>query len=134
MPLWIEWTHAEHEYGTTMPVVPRIDSPPTMPRRRWSVFAASASPPGIEISTSASAAHDAASATSAMASWIMRRGIGLMAGSAGGPGRHWKSGSRHRADALAGAKAHAGAAYTYAHGRADQSAMGHVRIVAGILD
>ena len=70
-----------------MPVVPRIDRPPTMPRRPLSVFAASASPPGIEISTSASAAHDAAAATSAMASWIMRRGTGLMAGSPGGTGR-----------------------------------------------
>src|SRR5580704_1066608 len=87
MPLWIEWIHAEHEYGTTMPVVPRIDSPPTMPRRPLRVFAASASPPGIETSISASAAHDAATATSAMASWIMRRGVGLMAGSPGGTGR-----------------------------------------------
>ena len=40
-----------------MPVVPRIERPPTMPRRPLSVFAASASPPGIAISTSASAAH-----------------------------------------------------------------------------
>jgi hypothetical protein len=49
MPLWIEWIHAEHEYGTTMPVVPRIDRPPTMPRRPLRVFAACASPPGIDI-------------------------------------------------------------------------------------
>ena len=35
--------------GTTIPVVPRIESPPTMPRRALSVLAASASPPGIEI-------------------------------------------------------------------------------------
>ena len=55
MPLWIEWIQAEQEKGTTMPVVPRIESPPTMPRRGFQVFCASASPPGMEISISASA-------------------------------------------------------------------------------
>ena len=70
-----------------MPVVPRIDRPPTMPSRPLSVFAASASPPGMAISTSASAAQPAAAATSAMASRIMRRGTGLIAGSPGGTGR-----------------------------------------------
>ena len=55
MPRWIEWIQAEQEYGTTMPVVPRIDSPPTMPSRAFSVRSASSSPPGIAISTSTSA-------------------------------------------------------------------------------
>ena len=70
-----------------MPVVPRIDRPPTMPSRRLSVFAASASPPGMAISTSTSPAPFAAAATSAMASRIIRRGTGLIAGSPGGNGQ-----------------------------------------------
>ena len=39
MPRWMEAIQAEQEYGTTMPVVPRIDRPPTMPSRPLSVFA-----------------------------------------------------------------------------------------------
>ena len=114
-----------------MPVVPRIDKPPTMPRRPLSVFAASASPPGIEISTSASAARPAAAATSAMASLIMRRGTGLMAGS---PGGNRQAGARDRADAFAGAKCHASPGGADTNGGADQRAVGHVGIVAGVLD
>ena len=114
-----------------MPVVPRIDSPPTMPRRPLSVFAASASPPGIEISTSASAAHRRRSG---------HFGDGVLDHAArhridgGLAGRHRKAGTGHGADALAGAKAHAAAALARAHGRADQSPMGHIGIVAGVLD
>src|SRR5579883_2274381 len=40
-----------------MPVVPRIDRPPTMPSRGLSVLAASCSPPATEISTSTSHPH-----------------------------------------------------------------------------
>ncbi len=102
-----------------------------MPRRPLSVFAASASPPGIEISTSASAAQRGCGGDF---------GDGVLDHAArhridgGFAGRHGKAGSRHRADALAGAKAHAGAALARAHGRADQGAVGHIRIVARILD
>ena len=45
MPRWIEAIQAEQEYGTTIPVVPRIDRPPTMPSRALSVLSASAAPP-----------------------------------------------------------------------------------------
>ena len=70
-----------------MPVVPRIDSPPTMPSRPLRVLAASASPPGMAISISTSPASPWAAAISAMASRIIWRGTGLMAGSPGGMGR-----------------------------------------------
>ena len=70
-----------------MPVVPRIDKPPTMPSRPFMVLAASASPPGTAISTSTSPASPCADATSAMASRSIWRGTGLMAGSPGGMGR-----------------------------------------------
>ena len=49
-------------------------------------------------------------------------------------GRHRKAGPGHSANALAGAKAHAGAALARAHGRANQGPMGDIRIVAGVLD
>ena len=70
-----------------MPVVPRIDSPPTMPSRPLRVLAASASPPGMAISISTSPASPWAAAISAMASRSIWRGTGLMAGSPGGMGR-----------------------------------------------
>ena len=43
-PRRIESIHAEQEYGTTIPVVPRIDSPPRMPRRGFHVERAISSP------------------------------------------------------------------------------------------
>ena len=63
------WTtlarHAAVENGRTMPVVPRMEMPPTMPRRALEVLAAMASPPGTEkvtrtgrSVTSATAARD----------------------------------------------------------------------------
>ena len=73
---------AAQENGTTMPVVPSTDSPPTMPSRPFSVFRASASPPGMPIVTSASGDGR----TEASAASIMRRGPGLIAGSPGGSG------------------------------------------------
>src|SRR5271169_845564 len=81
------WIQAAQEYGTTIPVVPRIDSPPTMPSRGLSVLRATASPPGIEISTSMSVALPRDEAASATASRIILRGAGLIAGSPGGIGR-----------------------------------------------
>jgi hypothetical protein len=66
-----------------MPVVPRIDSPPTMPSRGFQVFAASRSPSGMAISISTSWGPP-----SSLMTWrIMARGAGLMAGSPGGNGR-----------------------------------------------
>ena len=49
MPRWIEAIQAEQENGCTMPVVPRIEMPPTMPSRGFQVCFASSSPPGTEI-------------------------------------------------------------------------------------
>src|SRR5438105_1477592 len=70
-----------------MPVVPRSDRPPTIPRRPFKVLAASASPPGMEISTTASAGVPNWRATWLIARRIISRGTGLMAGSPGGRGR-----------------------------------------------
>ena len=70
-----------------MPVVPRIESPPTMPRRPLRVFAASASPPGMAISTSTSPARLRARGDLRDGVADHRRGTGLMAGSPGGIGR-----------------------------------------------
>jgi hypothetical protein len=44
--------YAAQENGRTMPLVPRIDSPPRMPRRGFMVFSASASPPSTLTVTS----------------------------------------------------------------------------------
>ncbi len=71
----------------TMPVVPRIERPPTMPKRPFSVFWASFSPPGTEISTTISPGCLKVSAASRIASRIMARGTGLIAGSPGGMGK-----------------------------------------------
>src|SRR5271169_48548 len=81
------WIQAEQEYGTTIPVVPRIDSPPTMPSRGLRVLPATTSPPGIDISTATSVAQPNDEAASAIASRIIWRGAGLIAGSPGGIGR-----------------------------------------------
>ncbi len=73
-----------------MPVVPRMESPPLMPSRLFMVRRASFSPPGMAISISTSPPSRWRFATSAMASSILRRGAGLIAGSpmaTGRPGR-----------------------------------------------
>jgi hypothetical protein len=43
--------HASLESGLTIPDVPRIEMPPTMPRREFKVFPASDVPRGTEIVT-----------------------------------------------------------------------------------
>ena len=131
MPRWIEWIQAEQEYGTTMPVVPRIERPPTMPSRPLSVLAASASPPGIAISTSTSPLACAAAATSAMA---VRDHLARHRIDGGLARRDRQPRPRHGADAFAGAEDDAAARHAPTHGREDQGAVGHVGIVAGILD
>ena len=70
-----------------MPVVPRIDRPPTMPRRPLAVRSAIFSPPGTEISTTASAPAPSRAATSSRLARIIARGAGLIAGSPTGSGR-----------------------------------------------
>ena len=71
----------------TTPVVPSTLSPPTMPRRGLVVRAASASPPGIAIVTTTSAAAPYSPATSPIAAPIISRGFGLIAGSPTASGR-----------------------------------------------
>ena len=85
-----------------MPVVPRIDSPPTMPSRALSVFGAISSPPGMEISTSTSSARRCGAATSSMASrdHLARHRIDR-----GLAGRNGQARPRHGADPRAGPEA-----------------------------
>ena len=74
----------------TMPVVPRIESPPTIPRRGFQVRSARRSPSRTPISTLRSPRAPCAAATSATVLRIIRRGTGLIAGSptaTGRPGR-----------------------------------------------
>ena len=78
---------AEQEYGTTTPVVPRIDSPPRMPSRGFQVLRAISSPWSTEISTTTSPVPPCCSATYATCSLISRRGTGLIAGSPTASGR-----------------------------------------------
>ena len=49
-------------------------------------------------------------------------------------GRHWQAGARDGADAFAGAKCHARSDGADTNGGADERAVGHVGIVAGVLD
>ena len=69
--------------------------------------------------------------TSAMASRIIRRGTGLMAGSPGGIG---EARAGDGADAGSGPEGDAAAGRRRPHRREHQCAVGDVRIVAGVLD
>ena len=89
MPRRIESIHAEHEYGTTTPVVPRIDSPPRMPSRGFQVRRASSSPSVDRHLDDDVAGAAVPAATAATCSGMNCRGIGLIAGSptaSGSPG------------------------------------------------
>ncbi len=66
------------ENGRTTPVVPRMEMPPTMPRRGLVVLRAMRSPPGTLTTTRAPL--PSRSSTSPTAAVIWRRGTGLMAG------------------------------------------------------
>ena len=68
--------------GLTMPVVPMMESPPSMPRRGLKVRAASSRPPGIEM-----VIFNPRPVTSRTDCWIIRRGAGLIAGSPGASAR-----------------------------------------------
>jgi hypothetical protein len=73
------------EKGRTIPVVPRMEIPPTMPSRSLDVLAAMSSPPGTDRTTST--ARPVTSPTDAR---IMRAGTRLTAGAPTGrpnPGR-----------------------------------------------
>ena len=110
----------------TTPVVPRIDRPPTMPRRALVVRLASVSPPGIASVTSTSPPSPrswAISATTACAAGIDRRLAD----------RNRQARPGHHADALAGDEQHAGAGLA-AGPWPDHRAVGHVRVIASVLD
>jgi len=106
MPRWMLSIQAAQENGTTIPVVPRMDKPPTMPRRPFNVRAANASPSGMEISTTTSRGAPKTAATSVTAErnhlaghWVDRRLAG----------RQRQAGAGDRADAGTGAKCYSGA-------------------------
>jgi len=132
MPLRIEWIQDEQEYGITMPVVPRIDNPPTMPSRPLRVRAASASPSGIAISTSTSpAAPMLARQLGDDVGGSSGAATGLIAGSPGAIGRPGRvtvptPGPARKVTPLPG---RAGP-----HRRQHQGPMGDVGIVARVLD
>ena len=86
----------------TMPVVPRIEMPPRMPSRGFSVFCAMISPSGTEISTSKSAFSPAISAIAA-GDHLARHGIDRRLA-----GRDRQAGPRHQADAGAAREGDAG--------------------------
>ena len=65
--------------GSTMPVVPRMEMPPSMPRRGLKVFFASASPSGAEIVTSMPPSYPTSMQTSRTFSSIIFRGTELIA-------------------------------------------------------
>ena len=65
--------------GSTMPEVPRMEMPPTMPRAGLKVFEAMASPSGTEITTRKPQGSPAARRTSSSAWVIICRGTWLMA-------------------------------------------------------
>ena len=112
----------------TTPVVPRIEMPPRMPRRPFSVFSAIVSPSGTEISTSKSAVI-AGRLGDCLGDHLARHRIDRRLA-----GRDRQAGPRHRADAGAGLEGDAGAGRAAPDRRAQQRAMRHVGIVAGILD
>ena len=65
--------------GSTIPVVPKIEMPPSMPNRGLKVFFASVSPSGAEITTYRPPVYPSRPQTSSTVSWIIRRGTELMA-------------------------------------------------------
>src|SRR5919199_3909780 len=87
MPRRIESIHDEQEYGTTTPVVHRIDSPPRMPRRGFHVLRASSSPFSTDTSTTTSPLPPCRAATAATCDRMNSRGTGLIAGSPTASGR-----------------------------------------------
>ena len=131
MPRWMAWIQAEQEYGMTMPVVPRIESPPLMPSLGFQVCLASSSPFTTPISRTTSVVPPWSQASLRIASVMISLGFGLMAGSPGATGR---PGLGHGSHALAGAENDPAARFAPGHGDDDFGAVGDIGIVPCILD
>ncbi len=114
-----------------MPVVPRIDRPPIMPSRPLSVCFAISSPPGIgNLDLRVGAPRRASRGLGdRLAHHRARHRIDRRLAR-----RQRQAGPRHRADARARANDTPAPGAAAAQGRAIERAMGHVRIVAGVLD
>lgn len=82
----IDAIHAASDIGSTMPLVPRMEMPPTMPSIGLKVRRAMRSPSTQPIARSKPGLAPPAS-TSSTAMRIIWRGTGLMAGSPGGTRR-----------------------------------------------
>ena len=76
---FMEPSRAVSLMGSTIPLVPRMDIPPTIPRRELNVLSAILSPSGTEISTEIPPVWPYAPQTSSTASFIMLRGTRFMA-------------------------------------------------------
>ena len=70
--------------GSTIPLVPRMDIPPTMPRRGLNVFPAISSPSGTDMTAENPPPYENDEATSSSASLIMALGTLLIAALPGG--------------------------------------------------
>ena len=79
--IWVRMVsmRASSLMGSTMPLVPRIEIPPVIPRTGLKVFSAVFSPPGTKIRISTVRSSPASSKTSATAVSIILRGTELMA-------------------------------------------------------
>lgn len=114
-----------------MPVVPRIEIPPRMPRRMFHVKRAISSPSSTETVISTSPVPPCSAATRATWSRIISRGTGLIAGSptaSGSPGSvtvPTPGPARNTTPEPHGQQPYGGP---------HQGAVGDVRIVAGVLD
>jgi hypothetical protein len=131
MPRWIEWIQAEQEKGWTMPVVPSTDSPPMMPSRGFQVLSASSAPFSMEISISMSAAMPCSAQRSPTTCDIIWRGHRVDGRFAD---RDRQAGLGDGADAIARLEDDTRTLGQAADARHHECAVGHVGIVAGILD
>ena len=129
-PRWIEAIQAAQENGRTIPVVPRIDSPPSMPSRGFQVCRASAPPP-----RHADRHADVGRAAVALgrvrnhpAHHLARHGV-----DGGLAGRDRQAGLGDGPHPLPGREGDSGAGRGLG-ARDHEAAMGHVGVVARVLD
>ncbi len=131
MPRWMLWIQDEQLNGTTTPVVPRMESPPMMPSRALSVFFAIASPPGNRDRDDRVGAGPALGGKlgDRLGDHRPRHRIDRRLAH-----RQREPGPGDRADPFAGTKEDAGTGIGPLDPGAHEAAMGHIGIIAGILD